>query len=508
MEKELAQALNEYLCSLEEDRATVTDFLTRYPQHALTLRSLLDTVDQVRHVPSPVSEPAAFAAGKRRMLQALEEKKRRQKAPSGLLVRLAESAGLRGGGAQSVVQSRALVFRLAAAGIAVLLLAFAGAALQSWLGASVSQVATLAYVSGEVEILPSGGDVWQPAEAGAQMEAGDRIRTGSSGAAELAFFDGSRTSLESETEITIARMSGRRGGGSRVIVLHQWVGQAYHRVQPFSDSTSRFEVETPTAVAAVRGTAFVTDVSSEGTTQVVVVEGLVNVKAEGVVVPVQAGYETVAHPEQPPAPVRPATISPSPPGLTKTPQPPGLTKTPQPPGQTKTPQPPGQTKTPQPPGLTKTPQPGESPEPTKELKPTDEPKPTKEPKPTDEPKPTKELKPTDEPKPTKEPKPTDEPPKPTDEPKPTKEPKPTDEPKPTKEAKPTKLPDDDDVSARSGALLFAAMVAVPSVPSAFLVITVRRYSLSAWPAARDRLDAMATVETDRRSGRRRAQSPH
>ena len=149
MEKELAQALNEYLRSLEDDRATVTDFLTRYPQHALALRSLLATVDQIRRVPSPVSEPAAFAAGKRRVLQALEEKKRRQEAPSGLLARLAGSVGLHGGRVQGVAQNRALVFRLAAVGVVVLLLAFAGAALQSWLGASVSQVATLAYVSGE-----------------------------------------------------------------------------------------------------------------------------------------------------------------------------------------------------------------------------------------------------------------------------------------------------------------------------------------------------------------------
>ncbi|MBN1810371.1 MAG: FecR domain-containing protein [Anaerolineae bacterium] len=214
-----------------------------------------------------------------------------------------------------------------------------------------------------MDILVAGSSTWQPVEVDTQIEAGDRIRTGSDSAVQLAFFDGSTTDLAPETEVSIVQMSSRKSGGGKVVVLQQWSGQTYHRVQPLLDAESRFEVETPSAVASVRGTEFALDVGADGTTLVIVVEGLVNVEAQEVTIAVEAGHGMVARPQQPPEPAGPASTLPAQvelpglPGQTKTPQPPGQTKTPQPPGQTKTPQPPGQTKTPQPPGQTKTPQP-------------------------------------------------------------------------------------------------------------------------------------------------------
>ena len=77
MEQSLAQALEEYLHSMEQDRATVNDFLAHYPQHALILRSLEQTAERVRDLPSPTSSADGFDAGKQRMLEAVEEKRRR-----------------------------------------------------------------------------------------------------------------------------------------------------------------------------------------------------------------------------------------------------------------------------------------------------------------------------------------------------------------------------------------------------------------------------------------------
>jgi hypothetical protein len=252
----------------------------------------------------------------------------------------------------------------------VLWLFFAvGASLLAGPRSDVLRVATLTQVQGGVDILIADGSTWQPVEVGAQIEAGTRVRTGCDATAQLAFFDGSTTDLASDTEVFIVQMISLKKAEGKVIILQQRAGQTYHRVQPLLDADSRFEVETPSAVASVRGTEFALDVGADGATQVVVVEGLVNVEAQEITIVVEAGQGTVARPQQPPDPAQPAATLPArvesldpsgqtntdPPGQTKTPQPPGRTDT-EPPGQTKTPQPPGRTDT-EPPGQTKTPQP-------------------------------------------------------------------------------------------------------------------------------------------------------
>ena len=300
----------------------------------------------------------------------------------------------------------------------VLWLFFAvGASLLTGLYSGVTHAATL-QVQGAVDILVAGSSTWQPVEMDAQIEAGTRVRTGPAASARLVFFDGSTTDLAPDTEISIVQMRSRRQGEGKVIILQQRTGQTYYRVQPLLDADSRFEIETPSAVASVRGTEFALDVGADGATLVVVVEGLVNVKAQEVTISVEAGHGTLARPQQPPEPARPASTLPAriealekpgqpemsqPPGQTKTPEPPGQTNTPQPPGQTKTPEPPGQTKTPQPPGQTKTPEPPgqtKTPQPPGQTKTPEPPGQTKTPQPPGQEK-TPKPKP---PKPTKKPK--------------------------------------------------------------------------------------------------------
>jgi hypothetical protein len=318
----------------------------------------------------------------------------------------------------------------------VLWLFFAvGASLLTGPRSEAPRVATLTQVQGTVDILIADGSTWQPVEVDTQIEAGTRVRTGPDTTAQLAFFDGSTTDLASDTEVSIVQMSSLKKGQGKVIILQQRAGQTYHRVQPLLDADSRFEVETPSAVASVRGTEFVLDVEFDGATQVVVVEGLVNVEAQEVVIPVEAGHGTVARPQQPPEPARPVPILPAQvesPASTEVPEP---TKAPVPaeiePIATSELGKPKPTKEPEPIRESK---PVESPRPTQEPRPTETPEPvepTETPKPTETPEP---VKPIEEPKPT----PTPEPVKPTQEPKPTQKPHPTQKPKPTKKPKPIK----------------------------------------------------------------------
>ena len=401
MKRDLSAALDEALILLETGQATLEECLDGYPEQAVDLRPLLEIALELSGVPSPTSSPAALTAGRQRMLDALDEKKRRQTEASRPLLRHAGSLL-----ARLVTRVGSAVSRTVPAyrpGLAVVLtlvlLVVAGVFLSSWLRPTVAQAATVGQVSGVVQVLPAGSDVWHPVSAGERVETGDRIRSGPRSTGTLAFFDGSATDLEANTEVFVAHMSFHRDGGAKEIVLQQTSGRTYSRVQPLPDPDARFEIETPSAVTAVHGTEFALTVETDGTTRVAVVEGVVNVTAQDTTVAVPAGQETAVQPEQPPDPSHPvlaaptvtATVTPAPPpstaplrtkagppGQSKTVKPPGKTKTPKPPGKTKTPKPPGIIKTPEPPGIIKTPEP---PGQIKKTQPSGVTKPPKPPKP-------------------------------------------------------------------------------------------------------------------------------
>jgi hypothetical protein len=298
--------------------------------------------------------------------------------------------------------------------IAVVLWLFlaVGASLLAGPHSDTTYVVTLTRVRGAVDVLRAGSSTWQPVEADTQIEAGGRVRTGPDAAVQLTFFEGSTTDLTSNTEVSIDQMSSLKKDVGRVIILQQWTGRTYHRVQPLLDVGSRFEVETPSAVASVRGTEFALDVEADGVTRVVVVEGLVNVEAQEIVIPVEAGHETVARPQHPPEPARPASKLPAQVETLNEPvsiQAPEPTKTTEPaevvePASTPELSRPNPSKEPQSirePESTEVPRSTEAPEPTRVPKPTEVPQPIEEPEPVEKPKPTKKPK---DPKPTKKPK--------------------------------------------------------------------------------------------------------
>ena len=296
----LNDVLNECLTLLERDQVTLEECLARYPQQAADLRPLLEIAHEISRVARPTPSPAAFAAGKQRMLQALAEKKRRQ--PSPLSRRRAWIAALFGEReGKPTARRRAPAFQVALAAALALLLVSGGLFLRSWLGTTVAWTATLEAMSGGVEVRPAGSETWLPASPAQRLELGDRIRTGPLSTARLVFFDDSTTDLEAETEITIAQMMSRRDGHGKVITLYQRLGRSHNYVQRLPDSASRFEIETPATVAVVRGTEFSIAVEANGATQVAVWKGFVEVTAREKTVQVQPGEMTSVRPNLPPS---------------------------------------------------------------------------------------------------------------------------------------------------------------------------------------------------------------
>jgi len=105
-------------------------------------------------------------------------------------------------------------------------------------------------VQGEVR---SGG---QPLAAGARLAAGDDVRSGANGYVTLKLADGSTLLLMPASEARIERAQGSPAGGTTDTALQLERGRAEARVQRPAKGASRFEIRTPVATTAVRGTDF------------------------------------------------------------------------------------------------------------------------------------------------------------------------------------------------------------------------------------------------------------
>lgn len=101
------------------------------------------------------------------------------------------------------------------------------------------------------------------------LYAGDSVRTGKDSRAELSFSDGSTIRLGENSKFLI-----RQNGTTRSFTLLS--GKFWAKVAKLSER-ARFEVESPTAVAGVRGTVFKVEVDQDSTSRVAVEEGEVEV---------------------------------------------------------------------------------------------------------------------------------------------------------------------------------------------------------------------------------------
>ncbi|MCK4273855.1 MAG: FecR domain-containing protein, partial [Dehalococcoidales bacterium] len=159
---------------------------------------------------------------------------------------------------------------------------------------------TLSILGGTVEIQAPAADGIQQGTEGMTLDIGTRVKTAQDSHALLTFFDGSTLKLEPGTDIEIKQLE-CNDGEAVTIVLKQWMGKTWSRVVKMADAGSHYEVQTPSAVALVRGTLFFTEVDEAGETNVYTTEGLVSVSAQGQEVFVPAGQQTTVETGTPPS---------------------------------------------------------------------------------------------------------------------------------------------------------------------------------------------------------------
>jgi len=146
--------------------------------------------------------------------------------------------------------------------------------------AAQEEVGAVAAVVGTAEALHPGATGWAALAAGAPVLLGDQLRTGAASKLKVLFRDDSVLTLAPNAQLTVnEQVVPTAGGASRfsltVGTVRAVVSEQYGR------AGARFEVETPTAVAGVRGTSFIAqyDASLEETT-VVGLEDVTNVRSK------------------------------------------------------------------------------------------------------------------------------------------------------------------------------------------------------------------------------------
>ena len=133
--------------------------------------------------------------------------------------------------------------------------------------------AQLIIESGIVEVNHSDG-LWVTAEDGMELYESDSVRTWNNSSASIILFKSGIVRLDSNTVVTIKELV--KNADERSVTIQQDAGRTWNSVVKVC-GIDNYDVETPTAVASVRGTTFDIGVDDEGTTVVKVIKGIVNV---------------------------------------------------------------------------------------------------------------------------------------------------------------------------------------------------------------------------------------
>ncbi len=131
--------------------------------------------------------------------------------------------------------------------------------------------AIISYIQGSVSVKKSGGQAFKAAEVDMTLVEGDTVRTGADSRVRIVTEDGSSFTLSALSSFTIGKSTANYDSMKRTASFNLESGKARATVQKLETNDSSFEVNTPTAVAGVRGTDFVVEVDPDTEDSVVTV---------------------------------------------------------------------------------------------------------------------------------------------------------------------------------------------------------------------------------------------
>ncbi len=133
-------------------------------------------------------------------------------------------------------------------------------------GAEEPPLAVLTETAGLVRVFHAGDPDALPAEEDMELGEGDRVVTERGGSATISFRDEHFIKLSERTSFTLRKAQPATASRSLRAVLSLAFGRITAAISKFTGGESEFAVETPTAVAAVKGTTFEVAADDSGST--------------------------------------------------------------------------------------------------------------------------------------------------------------------------------------------------------------------------------------------------
>jgi len=143
---------------------------------------------------------------------------------------------------------------------------------------------------GGVQMLEPGSETWLPLRSAVPLREGARIKTGPGAWCRILAADGTFINLYENSETIVERL--RLEKDSRDYGFNFIKGRILWMAAKLKYKASKFEVRTPSAVCAVRGTDFTIDVASAAA-EIGLFEGQLDVKSGGRETVLAAGSEAV-----------------------------------------------------------------------------------------------------------------------------------------------------------------------------------------------------------------------
>src|SRR6202521_2016576 len=179
----------------------------------------------------------------------------------------------------------------------VLLVAIVGGGI-FWLNqsaqAAVNVSATLTVYQPAASVA-HGGSAYAAALTGAQIQAGDSVKTDTKGRASIQLPDGTLTRLASDTEIKLDAAHFTKSGTLRDAKITEKVGRTLTSVEHLVAGAT-FQVAGQSAVASVRGTRFEAYVKADGTMIIKLFDGELDFDGKNHV-HLHAGQQATADPQ-------------------------------------------------------------------------------------------------------------------------------------------------------------------------------------------------------------------
>lgn len=141
--------------------------------------------------------------------------------------------------------------------------------------AKTSSIAKITFYTGQVEVQKPMKEDWGKALFNQPLLSGQKVKTQDDSRAEIGFADGSIIRIDSNSKLDIVDAK-KDKAGAQSATTKVWSGKVWANVNKMSKKT-KFQIESPTAVAAVRGTVYRMAVSDDKTTKIAVYSGEVAV---------------------------------------------------------------------------------------------------------------------------------------------------------------------------------------------------------------------------------------